>query len=95
MKSRTLQNSYKKWTNSAPIEQVELVDAIFKECEDHYDAGGDTVVECMSPEEILLEFRSVEEAKEYCGIQVEAALNARWGEDGDPELSRHDRFNEW
>lgn len=95
MKSRTLLTGYAKWIQTATTEQIELADVIFKECEDHYADGGDTVVECMSPEEVLEEFKTIEDAKKYCGIQVEAALNARWGSDEDPELDRHERFNEW
>lgn len=95
MQSRTLLTCYGKWISAATLEQIAHVDAIFKVCEDNYDAGGDVVVESFSPEDVLAEFVSVDDAKAYCGIRIEASLNARWGDDDDPELARAARFDEW
>jgi len=75
--------------------QVELVDNIYAACEANYDAGGDTIVECFSPSDVLESFDSVEDAKEYCGIKLEQALNCRWGSDEDDELQAMKRFEEW
>lgn len=86
---------YDKWLKTATPEQVELVDAIYKECEDHYEHGGDEIVECMCPSEVLEEFESVKEAKEFCGIKLEQALNYRWGDDDDAELRRYERYKNW
>jgi len=76
-------------------EQVELVDDIYAACEANYDAGGDTVVECFDPFDVLESFDSVEAAKEYCGIKLEQALNHRWGSDEDDELQAMKRFEKW
>lgn len=95
VKSNTLRNSYSTWLALATLAQREFVDAVYAMCEQHYGGGGDTVVECYSPNEILDEFTSLDDVKEYCGLKVEQALNYRWGEDNDPELKRHERFKEW
>ncbi len=94
MKSHTIK-LYDNWINSASQVQIELVDEIYHQCENHYDAGGDTVVECYEPHQILDEFKSVDDAKEFCGIKVEQALNARWGEDSDPQLETYRKFKQW
>lgn len=94
MKSNTL-SSYQKWLSTATPAQIELVDSIYHECEQHYEDGGDTIVECYSPEEIVAEFKSVKDAKDFCGLKVEQATNFRWGEDNDPEVERSNRFKEW
>lgn len=94
MKSYSLK-LYKKWLGQATPEQIELVDAIYHECEKNYDRGGDIVVETMNPQDVLEQFVSVRDAIEYCGIKVEQALNTRWGEDTDEELKRYDDFKKW
>lgn len=94
MKSTTLK-AYDQWLDSADPEDAALVDAVYYACEQHYDAGGDTVVECFDPDDILAEFETVDDAREYCGIKVEQALNSRWGSDDDPELDTHRKFKEW
>lgn len=86
---------YKEWLATATPEQIAFVDSIYKECEEHYEDGGDTVVECMTPQEIMSQFKSIKDARDYCGLKVEQALNARWGEDTDPELEQMKRFEEW
>ena len=96
LQSQTI-NIYEKWLQTASQEDIEFVDAIYRECEEHYDDGGDTVVECMSPAEVLEAFRDDEHAmsvREYCGLMVEQATNTRCGEDSDPGLVRAERFND-
>lgn len=94
MKSGVL-TLYKQWLATATPEQIEFVDSVYAMCEQHYEAGGDTVVECMDPKEILAEFKTLNDARSYCGLKVEQALNARWGEDTDPEIKRMKDFEEW
>ena len=94
MKSKTLP-IYKKWLETAKPEQVAFVDAVYAMCEEHYEAGGDGIVECWEPAEIVEEFKTLNDVRQLCGLKVEQALNARWGEDGDPELGTADRFKEW
>ena len=48
---------YNKWLQTATQAQIELVDAIYAMCEQHYGAGGDVIVECFSPAEVLAEFK--------------------------------------
>jgi len=66
MKSNNLLNVYTKWTKTASVADIELVDAVYLACEENYEAGGDVVVECYEPDRILESFKSVEEAKRYC-----------------------------
>ena len=94
MKSQTL-SLYKEWLAIANTEQIEFVDDVFALCEAHYEQGGDTVVECYSPKEILKEFSTLYDVKVLCGLKVEQELNYRWGEDTDPEMERSKRFQEW
>jgi hypothetical protein len=86
---------YKEWLATATPEQIALVDSIYAECAKHYEDGGDTVIECMGPREVLLEFKSIADARKYCGLKVEQATNCRWGEDSDPELERQRSFDKW
>lgn len=95
MKSSTLRSTYKKWQAEATAEQIEFVDSVYALAEEHYEAGGDTIVEAMEPQEILAEFKSLNDAKSYVGLRIEQELNARWGEDTDPQLERAARFAEW
>lgn len=94
MKSRTL-NLYKDWLKTATPAQIKLVDAIYSECELNYERGGDVIVECFTPEEVLKEFKSKKEVKRYCGVRVENALNYRQGNDDDPELQTAKAFKQW
>lgn len=84
MKSESLR-LYKTWLQTATPEQVTLVDDIYELCEKNYAAGGDVVCECFSPDEVLNEIPSLEEAKKFCRLHVEQEKNARWGEDSDPQ----------
>ena len=94
MKSHTI-SIYKIWLATAAVPQIDFVDAVYAMCEEHYEAGGDTIVECYDPTAILAEFSTLDEVRRFCGFQVEQALNARWGEDSDPEVARAERFEEW
>jgi len=94
MKSETLK-IYDKWLTTAMPEQIELVDGIYHECEQHYEDGGDTIVECFTPDEVLEEFKTIAEAKAFCGLKVEQATNCRSGDDNDPELERLKNFEKW
>jgi hypothetical protein len=94
MKSRVI-TLCKEWLATATPEQIEFVDQVYAMCEKHYSDGGDTIVECYTPQEILEEFKTLDDAKERCGMAIEQALNARWGEDTDPEVERARRYDEW
>lgn len=94
MKSATLP-IYKTWLATATEAQIEFVDSVFEVCERNYSRGGDVVVECYTPEEILDEFKTLNDVREFCGLKLEQAANCRWGEDTDPEVERLDAFKEW
>jgi hypothetical protein len=94
MKSNTLP-IYKTWLATAAVPQIAFVDAVYAMCEEHYGAGGDTIVECYEPIAILAEFTTLDEVKRFCGLRVEQALNTRWGEDNDPEVRQAERYDEW
>jgi hypothetical protein len=94
MKSETI-NLYKPWIATARKGQVTFVDEVYHLAEEHYNAGGDTIVECFSPEEILTEFTTFQQVRDFCGVKVEAELNAREGNDSDPEVKRYSNFQEW
>ena len=94
MQSRIL-SIYKRWLATATPEQVQFVDSVYALCEKHYSAGGDTVVECLSPQEVLDEFTDLDSVRSYCGLMVEQATNTRWGEDTDQELARMRAFEGW
>ena len=94
MKSSSLR-SYKDWLSKALPQQIDFVDTIYDMCEKNYENGGDVVVECYGPEEILERFKTLDECKELCGLIVEQAANARCGEETDPELKRLDAFKNW
>lgn len=76
-------------------EQKALAQAIKEMCKHNYARGGDEIIECFTDEDIVESFESLEEAKRYCGRMIEAASNARLGEDTDPEMSRSRAFEEW
>ena len=76
-------------------QQIKFVDEVYKMCEDHYDSGGDTVVECYGPAEILEEFETLAEVRDLCKLRVEQESNCRWGEDNDPEVGRMQRADQW
>lgn len=94
MKSKTLP-LYTAWLEVAPAPQIAFVDQVFAMCEENYERGGDTIVECLTPSEILAEFTTLTEAKRYCGMHLEQGLEARWGEESDPQLARWNAHKEW
>lgn len=94
MKSSTIR-IYKTWLKTATQEQIDFVDSVYRFCETNYERGGDTIVETFEPEEICDEFKTLDEVKERCKFLVENALNKRWGEDDDSELSRYEASQEW
>lgn len=94
MKSHTIQ-LFGNWLANASTEQTQFVDDVYALCEANYDNGGDYVVECLTPEDILQHFQSLNDVKEHCGLHIEQSLNSRWGEDNDSELDRLQRFNHW
>jgi hypothetical protein len=91
MKSRTLP-IYKKWLATATEEQIEYVDKVYALCELNYNVGGDSVVECVDPDDVRWLFLNIGEVRGYCELKVESALNQRWGDDDDPQL---DKVGEW
>ena len=88
VQSACLRNLYKRWQELASQDQIEFVDKVFLMCEANYEAGGDTVVECYGPTDILQEFKCLADARELCRLHTQAATEARWGEDSDPEVNR-------
>ena len=84
---------YKKWLATASVKDVKYVDSVYCFCEKHYEAGGDNIVECYSPEAILAEVPTLDIAKEIMGMKISQELDARWGEDSDPEVARAAAFN--
>jgi hypothetical protein len=91
MHSQTI-HLYPQWVAKATPEDVEFVDAVYAECEDHYSEGGDVVVETHTPQEVLEVFKNGPvDVRAYCKRHLEQALNARLGEDNDPELARKRR----
>jgi len=83
------------WLKTATPDQIQFVDAVFDMCERHYSDGGDVVVETMDPAEIVKEFKTLDDVRSYCGLWVEQNLNARWGEDTDPQLDMARGFDKW
>lgn len=76
-------------------EQAAFVDQVYRECEEFYAAGGDVIVECFTPGEILLDFDNMTQVRDYCRLVREKATNCRWGSDDDPELDALDRCDDW
>jgi hypothetical protein len=95
MKSNTLTRCYGRWQAGATAQQIAFVDSVFELAERNYDAGGDTIVECWEPDEILDRFRNLDDVRTFCGMNIDRELDARWGEDSDPEIGRAERFKSW
>ena len=87
MKSGTL-GIYNKWLATATPEQVAFVDAIYHEAEENYSRGGDEIVECYDPEEVLAYFKNLK-VKKFCKAVVERGLEYRNGDDTDSEWLRY------
>lgn len=77
--------------------QAKFVKRVKEIANRNYDAGGDVIIETMSDEDILREFKTLKQVKGYCGLWVEQNLNARCGEDSDPQVEMATRFDaaEW
>lgn len=89
LKSQNLKcGLYNKWMETASPADIAFVDEVFALCETNYEAGGDTVVECYGPKEILAEFKTLDDVRKFVGLHNEQAMNARWGDDTDPEVNR-------
>lgn len=65
---------------------------------ENYDRGWDVIAECWDTEEcashletvgVTTAAEAIEEMRQFVEGFAEQALNARWGEDGDPELRRY------
>ena len=95
MNSTALTNYHKEWQETATKTQLAFVDKVYEMCEKNYENGGDEVVEPFAPAEILEEFKTLKEVKDYCGARVEYALEFRYGEDSDPELIRYNKHKNW
>ena len=52
-------------------EKVSLIDQINQYCYEHYEDGGDIVVETMDDEEKLARFETLGDLKEYIEVQQE------------------------
>ncbi len=74
--------------------QITFVDEVYAHCEQHYDAGGDVVVECYEPAEIIQTFQSLADVAQVVRVRISRELDARWGDDSDPELARAKRCDE-
>lgn len=68
MKSSSAKRTYAKKVAELTTEQAQLVDSIYHWAEENYEEGGDTIVDCYTPAEILESFTSLEDAIETCGI---------------------------
>ena len=86
--SQMLKVLYKDWQATATPADLEFVDQVYEMCDRNYGAGGDLIIECYGPKDVLDEFKTLDDVRRVCGLHVEQALNARWGEDSDPELRR-------
>lgn len=82
MKSKVLA-VYKKWLASATQEQIDFADQVYSLCEEQYESGGDRIVECWEPSNVVEFFKSIQQVQEFCGLVVEQRLNSRWGEDSE------------
>jgi hypothetical protein len=58
------------------------------ECFSDDELFEDLLKDCKTPEE------AVKAAYEFEGLKLEQALNARWGEDDDPQLIAYNEWNE-
>jgi hypothetical protein len=93
MKSKTLP-IFKRWVAKATPENIKFVDSVYAVAEQNYKAGGDEIVECLAPKDIIKEFTSLKEIQAYVGLKIEESLNSRWGDDDDKELARSIRFDQ-
>jgi len=74
-----------------------FADRVFAMCEKHYEAGGDRIVECFSVRDVVELFgdHDLKAVVDYCGLVRSRALDARWGEDNDPQVEDMRKHDEW
>lgn len=94
LKSYTAKLYAKQMAQLTP-EQQSLVDEVYLECEKFYHAGGDNIVECFTPSEIVQDFDTIGQVRDWCKLIREKATNCRWGSDDDPQLDAMDRCDDW
>lgn len=61
-------------------------------CEWNITLGGDVVVECMTPAEVLDHLPQLSDVKEHCAMLKEQSLNQQWG---DILTDLRHRMGEW
>lgn len=82
---------FSKWLDDALEHQMKFVDEVYLLCEHNYDKGGDIIVECYYPEDVLESFNDLQDVVNACKRLVAKELDARWGEDSDQEIARYER----
>lgn len=87
MKSNVL-SLYTSWVETASPEDLKKADDFYFICEQNYEAGGDAIVECYSPEDLLREFKTIMDLRIAVERHNEQGTNCRWGEDTDPEVNK-------
>jgi hypothetical protein len=92
MQSATLR-IFKKWLSTATPDQIAFVDSVYRQCENLYECGGDYIVECFEPCEIVTHFQTLNDVRESIKWRLEQALNYRLGSDDDSELTIWNAFH--
>jgi hypothetical protein len=95
LQSQMMKTMYEDWQATAKPEEIEFVDRVFHLGEQNYSGGGDVIVETYGPEEILDTIKDLNDVREICGLWVEQNLDARWGEDSDPQLKTAKKHRRW
>jgi hypothetical protein len=75
-------------------EQLDFIDQVYALAEKNYENGADVVIETMSPRDVVKEFKTLDDMKDFCGLWCEQNLNARCGNDDDPQLEMMRRHEE-
>ena len=77
------------------------VEAVMTFASEHYEDGWGTIVECYMPSDIAKEVADCQTPQEaiskmanLVGLNVEQALNARWGEDSDSQINIMQKFKD-
>lgn len=91
--STTLRYCYESWIAQATPEQIAHVDMIYALCEKNYEAGGDVIVECYEPSQLIS--MSFADICNRCDLWTEQLMNTRPGEDTDPQLEQHANNLQW
>ena len=87
-KSEMVQENFEKHKNKFTIQQYEMADEILSFALKNYANGGDVIVESFDFEEIIKEFKTQDDAKNFLRIRLSKEKDCRSGEDNDPELLR-------